>query len=188
MAYIYKIIRLKSINKFKMKFFIFFVVSFSFFAQYSDLLIDKDEIDYSLYHREVTSIYYYAKYTSDRNLIICKFGLPYVLYYFDFPYSENNKSLTTSDLYIINQNPLGYFKPEDHFYANGTNKLQQLKAELDTNVYLILDANYLVFGTWQVYQRLTPEEVASYYYMNYLNRIASCKTENGIDVPYYWVI
>jgi hypothetical protein len=188
MAYIYKIIKVKSINKFKMKFFILFVVSFSFFAQYSDLLIDKDEIDYSLYHRDVTSIYYYANYTSDRNLIICKFGLPYVLYYFDFPYSENNKTLTTSDLYIINQNPLGYFKPEDHFYPNGTNKLQQLKAELNTNVYLILDANYLVFGTWQVYQRLTPEEVASYYYMDYLNRIASCKSENGIDIPYYWVI
>ncbi len=188
MSYLYKIIKLKSIGKFKMKFFILFVVSFSFFAQYSDLLIDVDGIEYSLYHREVTSIYWYAKYTNDRNLIICEFGLPYVLYYYDFPYEENNKSLTTADIIIINQNPLGYFKPQDHFYENGTNKLQQKKAELNTDIFLILDDNYLVFGTWDVFQRLTEEEMQSYYYMKYLNRIASCKSENGIEVPYYWVI
>jgi hypothetical protein len=171
-----------------MKFFILFVVSFSFFAQYSDLLIDVDGIEYSLYHREVTSIYWYAEYTEDRNLIICEFGLPYVLYYYDFPFEENNRSLTTADIIIINQNPLGYFKPQDHFYENGTNKLQQKKAELNTDIYLILDDNYLVFGTWDVFQRLTEEEMQSYYYMNYLNRIASCKSENGIEIPYYWVI
>ena len=89
---------------------------------------------------------------------------------------------------IIIQNPLGWFKPQDHFYKNGTNKLQQKKAELNTDVYLILDDNYRVFGTWEVFQRLTEEEMQSYYYMKYLNRIASCKSENGIDVPYYWVI
>jgi len=188
MAYLYKILKLKSIDLFKMKFFILFVVSFSFFAQYSDLLIDVDGIEYSLYHREVTAVYWYSTFTDDKNFIICEFGWPYVLYYFDFPYEQNNKSLLTSDLYDFNQNPLGYFKPEDHFYENGTNKLQQLKSELETDIYLILDDNYLVFGTWEVFERLTAEEMASYYYMDYLNRIASCKSENGIDIPYYWVI
>jgi hypothetical protein len=171
-----------------MKFFILFVVSFSFFAQYSDLLIDVDGIEYSLYHREVTAVYWYAQYTDDNNFIICEFGWPYVLYYFDFPYEQNNKSLLTSDLYDFIQNPLGFFKPEDHFYENGTNKLQQLKVELNTDIYLILDDNYLVFGTWDVFERLTAEEMASYYYMDYLNRVANCKSENGIEVPYYWVI
>ena len=66
--------------------------------------------------------------------------------------------------------------------------LLRLKKELNTDIYLILDDNYLVFGTWEVFQRLTEEEMASYYYMDYLNRIASCKSENGIEVPYYWVI
>ena len=181
-------ITLKLINTPKMTFFILFTVCFSFFAQYSDLLIDVDGIEYSLYHREVTSLYWYSKYTDDRNYIICEFGIPYAIYYFDYPYEENNKSMTTSDFIEINQNPLGYFKPEDHFYENGTNKLQQLKSEKNTDVYLILDDNYLVFDTWDVFQRLTEEEMASYYYMDYLNKIASCKSETGIEVPYYWVI
>jgi hypothetical protein len=171
-----------------MRFFILFVVCFSFFAQYSDLLIDTDGIEYSLYRREVTPIYWFAHYTHDRNFVICEFGWPYVFYYYDYPYEKHNKSIFISDLIFFNQNPLGYFKPEDHFFPNGTNKLQQLKSKLNTNVYLMVDDNYLVFGTWEVFQRLTAQELASYYYMNYLNRISACKSENGVDVPYYWVI
>ena len=185
-SYVYKLLTLNSIKKIKI--FILSVVVLTFFTQFTDQLLDIDDIEYSLHRREVYSIQYYVNYTSDVNHIICEFGIPYVVFYYGYPYAENNKSIDVRDIFDYTMEPKGFFKPSDHFYANGTNKLQQLKQELNTDIYLLLDDNYLAFTGFDVYERLTEAEMASYYYMDYLNKIASCKSENGIIFPYYWVI
>jgi hypothetical protein len=184
-SYVYKLIQVSTIKKIKI--FILGVVIFTFFAQFTDQLLDIDDIEYSLHRREVYSIQYYTNYTSDSNHLICEFGIPYVVMYYEYPFDENNKSIFVKDLFSYKMEPKGFFKPSDHFYANGTNKLQALKKQLNTDVYLLLDDNYLAFSGFEVYERLTEAEMASYYYMDYLNRIASCKSENGIVFPYYWV-
>ena len=73
-------------------------------------------------------------------------------------------------------------------YLNGTNKLQQMKQSLNTDIYLILDDNYLAFSGFDVYERLSEEEMEEYYSMDYMNKVCSSKSENGIEYPYYWVI
>ncbi|MFX0032083.1 MAG: hypothetical protein ACFE9P_05395 [Candidatus Hermodarchaeota archaeon] len=189
-SYVYKLVKLKSTTKLKFKVFILAIVIFSFFAQFTDQLIDIDDIEYSLYRREVYSLNWYVNYTSQKNLVICEFGIPYVILYYDYPFNENNRSISPKDdlnNYFI-QEPKGYFKPADHFYANGTNKLQQMKENLNLEIYLILDDNYLAFSGFEVYERLSAEELAQYYNLVYLNRVISSKSENGIEFPYYWVI
>lgn len=187
-SYLYKLIKLNSITTIKIKIFILSVVIFTFFAQFSNQLFDIDDKEYSLHKREVYSLQWYSRYTSDVNFIICEFGIPYVVMYFEYPYEEHNKSILLSDLIHFKQAPKGYFKPADHFYPNGTNKLQQMKEDLNTDIYLILDDNYMAFTGFDVFERLTEEEMEEYYSMDYMNKICSSKSENGIEFPYYWVI
>jgi len=189
-SYIYKLIKLKLTTKLKFKVFILSIVIFSFFAQFTDQLIDIDDIEYSLHRREVYSLNWYVNYTAQKNFVICEFGIPYVILYYDYPFNENNKTISPKDdlNYYFIQEPKGYFKPADHFYANGTNKLQQMKENLNLEVYLILDDNYLAFTGFEGYERLSAEEMAQYYNMVYLNKVISSKSENGIEFPYYWVI
>jgi hypothetical protein len=185
-SYLYKLIKLKS--TIKIKIFILSVVIFTFFSQFSNQLFDVDDKEYSLHKREVLSLQWYSRYTSDVNFIICEFGIPYVVMYFEYPYEEHNKSILVSGLIDFKQEPKGYFKPADHLYPNGTNKLQQMKEYLNTDIYLILDDNYMAFTGFDVFERLTEEEMEEYYSMDYLNKICSSKSENGIEFPYYWVI
>ncbi|MFX1233712.1 MAG: hypothetical protein ACFFBY_04045 [Promethearchaeota archaeon] len=187
-SYLYKLFKLKSISKLRIKVFILSVIIFMFIAQFSDQLLDIDDQEYSLHRREVYSLQWYSNFTDDRNFLICEFGIPYVVMYYKYPFDAQNKSLLVRDLLDFIQEPKGYFKPSDHFYANGTNKLQQMKQSLNTNIYLILDDNYLAFSGFDVYERLTAEEMEAYYNMNYLNKICSSKSESGIIFPYYWVI
>lgn len=189
-SYLYKLIKLNLTNSFKFKAFILIVVIFTLFAKYTDQILDIDDINYSLHKREVYALNWYTNYTSQQNFVICEFGIPYVILYFQYPFDEHNKSLSPKyDLnhYFI-QEPKGYFKPSDHFYANGTNKLQQLKKNLNMDVYLILDNTYLAFSGFDVYERLSPGEMAQYYNMVYLNKVISSKSANGKEFPFYWVI
>ncbi|MFX1498706.1 MAG: hypothetical protein ACFFBH_14375 [Promethearchaeota archaeon] len=187
-SYLFKLLKLKRITKIKIKVFILGVVIFMFISQFTDQLWDIDDQRYSLNKREVYSLQWYSNYTSEKNFLICEFGIPYVVMYYKYPYDAHNKSILVNSFLDFIQEPKGYFKPSDHFYANGTNKLQQMKQSLNTDIYLLLDANYLAFSGFEVYERLSPAEVQAYYNMNYLDRVCSSKSVNGIDFPYYWVI
>ncbi|MFX0057740.1 MAG: hypothetical protein ACFE8J_05520, partial [Candidatus Heimdallarchaeota archaeon] len=187
-SYIYKLLNKKLVKFNRVKIVTFMTILFMLFAQFSDQLLDIDDIEYSLHRREVTAVKWYSNFTFENNLIICEFGIPYVLYYYDYPFEMNNKSLTYYDLYEVIMKPRGYFKPADHFYENGTNKLQDMKKRISRNIYLILDDNYLAFSGFEVYERLTKEEMNQYYNMIYLNRVFISKSETGIEVPFYWVI
>ncbi|MFX1557162.1 MAG: hypothetical protein ACFFC9_07905, partial [Promethearchaeota archaeon] len=187
-SYVYKLLKIRPLNIRKIKILILTIVIFMFFSQFSDQLLDIDDREYSLYNREVTAVQWYANYTSDVNFIICEFGWPYVLMYYDYPYEKGNASIQINEIFTFWQDPKGFFKPSDHIYENGTNKLQQLKVSKATDIYLILDDNYLTLQQWTIYERLTPQEMEQYYNMTYLNKILISRSETGIEVPYYWVI
>jgi len=187
-SYIYKLLESKSININKIKLITLATIVVMLFAQFSDQLLDIDDIEYSLHNREVTAVQWYSDYTSGVNLVICEFGWPYVLYYYDYPFEENNKSLLYYDLYDVIMKPKGYFKPADHFNENGTNILQEMKKNRNSNIYLVLDDNYLAFSGFDIYERLTEAEMLEYYRMDYLNKIFVSKSKDGIEVPYFWVI
>ena len=111
-----------------------------------------------------------------------------MFYYYDYPYDENDKDLDGRDTHYfkdVQDNEL--FDPDEHI-DNGTNKLQELKEEYETDVIITLDDQYYLNKEWATYGYVSKEEQEEYYEMEYLNRIYSAKSENGEENAYYWVI
>ena len=52
----------------------------------------------------------------------------------------------------------------------------------------VFENDYVIDRGFELFGRLTPEETERYHNLHYLNKICSSKTENGIEVPLYWVI
>jgi len=186
LSYVYKLIKIGKIKKLQIKIFFLFFVSFSATASYLELFSSIDF--FSINNNELTAVHWYLQNSDDRNLLVVEFGWYPVFFYFDYPYEEKNSSLpiaTTQDFITFNNILI---VPDNHFYDNGTNILQELKEHRNMDVYILLTKNYLTTGQMEFYGELTEEQYESYYSLNYLNRIFSVKKENGESLPYYWVI
>ena len=186
-SYLYKITRLKSINTVKTKVFLLFFVIFSFFAHFYDELADVDAIEYSLFQREVHSIQWISKFTSEKNVISTEFGIDYVFTFHEYSF-ESSQMLDSQFHYFI---PIwaDLFPPENHFNeTTGKNILQEIKNEYDTNFFLIPDDDYLALREGVIIGRLNQTQLAAYYNLNYLNKVFSSKSVYGEEVPYYWII
>ena len=186
LSYVYKIIKTGKIKKLQIKLFFLFFVSFSATASYLELFSSIDF--FSINNNELTAVQWYLQNSDDRNLLVLEFGWNPVFLYYDYPYEEKNSSLpmTTTQDFITFNNIL--IVPDNHFYENGTNVLQELKEHRNMDIYILLTKNYLTTGEMEFFGELTEEQYDSYYSLNYLNRIFSVKKENGESLPYYWVI
>ena len=188
-AYVYKLINLKKIGTSKVKFFLISLVVFSFFASFYDQLTDLDDLNYSFQRREVYSATWLSEHTNDKNVIITEFGGNKIFFYFDYPFHENNEMLRGEDIHYFMLNVENFFPPDTHINdITGENILQALKEQYGTNVYIILDDVFELMNSWEVFGRLSKDEMDEYYNLPYLNKISSTKSESGIIVPYYWVI
>jgi len=186
LSYVYKLIKTGKIKKLQIKLFFLFFVSFSATASYLELFSSLDF--FSINNNELTAVQWYLQNSDDRNLLVLEFGWNPVFLYYDYPYEEKNSSLpiaTTQDFMTFNNILI---VPDNHFYDNGTNILQELKEHKNMDVYILLTKNYLTTGEMEFFGELTEEQYESYYSLNYLNRIFSVKKENGESLPYYWVI
>jgi len=186
LSYVYKLIKTGKIKKLQIKLFFLFFVSFSATASYLELFSSIDF--FSINNNELTAVQWYLQNSEDRNLLVLEFGWNPVFLYYDYPYEEKNSSLsmTTTQDFITFNNIL--IVPDNHFYENGTNILQELKEHRNMDVYILLTKNYLTTGEMEFFGELTEEQYESYYSLTYLNRIFSVKKENGESLPYYWVI
>jgi len=186
LSYVYKLIKTGKIKKLQIKLFFLFFVSFSATASYLELFSSIDF--FSINNNELTAVQWYLQNSDDRNLLVLEFGWNPVFLYYDYPYEEKNSSLsmTTTQDFITFNNIL--IVPDNHFYENGTNILQELKEHRNMDVYILLTKNYLTTGEMEFFGELTEEQYESYYSLTYLNRIFSVKKENGESLPYYWVI
>ena len=112
-----------------------------------------------------------------------------VFYYFDYPFHEKDEMLRGEDIHYFILNVEDYFPPDTHVNEmTGENFLQALKKQYGTNVYIILDEVFELMNSWEVFGRLSKDEMDEYYNLDYLNKISSTKSEYGVMVPYYWVI
>ena len=80
------------------------------------------------------------------------------------------------------------FDPDKHIDSNGTNRLQELKEDKETDVIITLDDQYYLNKEWETYGYVSAEEMEEYYELEYLNRIYSAKSPDGEENAYYWVI
>ena len=186
LSYVYKLIKTGKIKKLQIKIFFLFFVSFSATTSYLELFSSIDF--FSINNNELTAVQWYLQNSDDRNLLVLEFGWNPVFLYYDYPYEEKNSSLpiaTTQDFITFNNILI---VPDNHFYDNGTNILQELKEHRKMDVYILLTKNYLTTGEMEFFGELTEEQYESYYSLTYLNRIFSVKKENGESLPYYWVI
>jgi len=185
-SYIYKLIKMKSISNVRTKFFIFFIIGF---ALCTSFFHEHESAPYvSMNARQVGGAQWYSEHTDDKNVIVTEFGFNYMFYYYDYPYEENDRDLDGRDIHYfkdVQDNEL--FDPDKHI-DNGTNKLQELKEEYETDVIITLDDQYYLNKEWATYGYVSRAEQEEYYEMKYLNRIYSAKSEDGEENAYYWVI
>jgi hypothetical protein len=187
-SYVYKTIKTKSIMTVKVSMFLIGVTILSLFAHFYDELVDTDFNEYNLKNREVYSVQWLSDYTFDKNIIIGEFGWSYIFVYYDYPFNEKNQSLRSYDIHYFISISQEFFHPSNHLNGSGVNLLRQLKRDLSSDVFIILDDTYLSLSGTGGIGRLTESEMEQYYNLNYLNKIMSSKSEYGEKIPYYWVI
>ncbi|MEE9378718.1 MAG: hypothetical protein V3V33_11870 [Candidatus Lokiarchaeia archaeon] len=185
LSYLYKIIKTNSFHKRKFKFFLIFIVVFSICTSYSYDLATINHFD--LKEREVRSIQWYSNYSSNGKIIISNFGWHGIFLYYDYPYEEKNKNLSLVSTHYFFMIEDQFLHPNLHI-SNDSNILKNWKSFLNTEVILVIPEDYYLPFSWRFFDQLSEEEIDVYYNLDYLNRIFSAKTENGEDLPYYWVI
>lgn len=185
-SYIYKLIKIGSIRAIKIKIIILFIICFSLFSTYFYESIAFEV--FNLKKRDVSNIRWYSRYTSDRNIIISEFGWKHVFKYYDYPFDNRSEALLYNETDFFLKFDIDLFPPENHIDENGTNILQELKKEYNTDVYITFDGIYIINKGFELFGQLTDEQEAIYYSLDYLNKICSSMTENGEETPTYWVI
>ena len=184
-SYVYSLIKTNSVQKLKIKAFMIFLTIFSLMATYFELYSSVEF--YSLKRREVSTIQWYSNFSSDQNVIIAEFGWSSIFIYYSYPFDEDNATLPLNSVIDFHSASNNYLNPQFHIY-NGTNLLTDLKVNSSKDVFLIVSNNYLLVSGFELFGKLTNEEIEMYYSLPYLNRICVSKSENGESTPYYWVI
>ena len=57
-----------------------------------------------------------------------------------------------------------------------------------TDVYIMFSDTYIINKGFELFGKLSHEELETYYSLDYLDKICSSKTEGGWETPIFWVI
>jgi hypothetical protein len=184
-SYIYKLLRLGTLNKFKNQFFLLFILVISLFSGL--LITTRSFFDLSsLQEKDIGSIKWYANFSDNKSVIITELGWYYAFIYFNYPYDSSQGSIPLVDLDYVEFADPKWLDPANHIDQNGDNILKKLKeSHNNTDVILILTNHY---WAWTFFDNLPRAKIDAYYNLTYLNRIFSIKSENGDNKPFYWVI
>ena len=187
-SYIYKVIKLGRIGTLRMKFVILSVIIFSLFATY---FYESASFEvFTVKRRDTSLIQWNTNYSSDKNVIITEFGWSYVFTYYDYPFDDKGAAIIyrDEDYFIFLRHEIDLFPPSNHFDENGTNVLKEIKETEGTDVFLLFSDEYIVNKGFELFGRLSDEELEEYYSLIYLNKICSSRTEMGNELPLFWVI
>ena len=185
-SYFQKLKKLGGRNETKSIILMISIVLFSLVTSFANISVSMEI--YSLKNREVSTIQWYSNCTTEINTIIGENGWEHVFVYYNYPFDNQSYDLSFKEIhnYIYANDDLMH--PIKHVLSNGTNILTEMKKDTETDIYLLLSDFYLISSGSSIYGELSPEEIEQYYNLNYLNRIFSAKSENGEDMPIYWVI
>lgn len=183
-AYLYRLIRERSIHKMRYKTFLMFVIVFSLFTT-----LFEQEINYknfSVQKRDASLFNWYSVYTTKKNIIIIEYGWDYAFAYYNYPFEGNSPDdfWTTHQIFILINSTLIF--PSNHFDENNENILYELrKFYNNTEVYLILSKNYLSNTEIAFFGELSYEDIESYYSLNYFSKIFSSKSSDNQETSIF---
>ncbi len=185
-AYFHKLIQINKIDRRRIKLFFIIFISFSLISSYIHEFAIVDEV--SLKKQEVSTFKWFSNNNDKKSVIITEFGFNNIFIYYDYPYDNNNFSLSSEEIHVFIKHYLNLFPPGNHINETGHNILQELKKQYNSDVYITLDDFYYMNTGFEVYNHLTQGEVGRYYNLSYVNKIFTVKKEYGQEDPLYWVI
>jgi len=185
-SYFQKLIKLGGRNETKSAILVSLIVVFSLFASIIDINVSREI--YTLKKREISTIQWYSTYSSEVSTVVGQNGWEHVFVYYNYPFDNLSYDLSFKEIHNFIPANDDLMHPDNHVLSNGTNLLSKMKKKTNMNIYLLLPDNYLLSSGSSFFGQLTPEEIEHYYNLNYLNRIFSAKSENGEEMPIYWVI
>ncbi|MFX1500603.1 MAG: hypothetical protein ACFFDH_06525 [Promethearchaeota archaeon] len=186
LAYIYKLIKLNSFRTFQKKFIFLFIIIFSLFATY--FYESKSFEIFTLKEREISSIQWYSNRTTNKNVIITEVGWSHVFKYYDYLYGNNSEPLPYDQNFYFLKYETDLFPPSNHYNKSGINILKEIKSKYNTDVFILFADDYIINKGFDLFGHLSEEVREKYYSLNYLNKICVSSTEEGIEIPFYWVI
>ncbi len=185
-SYFQKLMKLGGRNEAKSIVLMVLIVSFSLFASFININISLGI--YTLKKREISTIQWYSNYTTEINTIIGENGWDHVFVYYNYPFDNQSYDLSFKEIHNFISANDDLMHPINHILSNGTNILTEMKKDTEKDIFLLLSDYYLLPSGSSLFGELIPEEIEQYYNLNYLNRIFSAKSENGEEMPIYWVI
>lgn len=186
LAYVYKLIKLNSFRTFQKKFLILFIILFSLLTTYFYEL--KSFEVFTLKEREISCIQWYSNKTSNKNVIITEVGWSNVFIYFNYFYGNNTKPLPYDQNFYFLKSEIDLFPPSNHYNQSGLNILEEIKSKYNTDVFILFADDYIINKGFDLFGSLSGEDREEYYSLNYLNRICISSTEDGREIPLFWVI
>ncbi len=186
-AYIYKLIKFGNIKELSKKLFILIIILYSLIGTFFHDLLNMQF--FAIQPNEANLIENYSEYNNNRDVIFCQFGWSYVFIYYDYPYGDGNENLRAYQIHNFSASILDLYPPSNHFDENGNNILQRIKSENNnSDVFLIFRNQYIHYRDFEIFRYLSEDEIEEYYTLTYLNKVFSSRTENGEEIPLYWVI
>ncbi|MFX1363514.1 MAG: hypothetical protein ACFFCE_10875 [Promethearchaeota archaeon] len=186
LAYIYKLIKLNSFRTFQKKFVFLFIILFSLFVSY--FYESKSFEIFILKDREISSIQWYSNRTNNKNVIITEVGWSHVFRYYDYLYGNNSEPLPYDQNFYFLKSKIDLFPPNNHYNESEVNILEYIKGKYNTDVFILFADDYIINRGFDLFGHLSEEEREQYYSLNYLNKICVSSTEEGREIPLYWVI
>lgn len=185
-SYIHKIIKLRKIGTPRMKFILLFIITFSLFSNY---FYESASFEiFNVKRREISPIQWFSNNTSNEGAIITEFGWNHIFRYFNYHFNEGEETLLKNEKLNFIKYKIDLFPPQNHINESGVNILKEIKNSYKIDVYLIFDGEYIINRDFDLFGKLSNEELEEYHNLPYLNKICSSKTKSGVETPLYWVI
>ena len=185
-SYIYKLIKLNSMRTFQKKFIVLFIVIFSLFTTY---FYESKAFDvFTIKEREINPIQWYSNRTSNKNVIITEVGWSHAFKYYGYLFDNTSEALHYDENFYFLKYDIDLFPPSNHYNESGVNILKEIKEIHDTDVFILFADEYIINKGFDLFGRLNEDELEEYYTLDYLNKICVSSTEDGREIPLYWVI
>jgi len=185
-SYIYKLIKMNAIRTFQKKFVVLFIIIFSLFTTY--FYESKAFEVFTIKEREISPIQWYSNKTSNKNVIITEVGWSHVFKYYGYLFNNKAETLHYDENFYFLKYNIDLFPPSNHYNESGVNVLKEIKKNYDTDVFILFADDYIINKGFDLFGRLSEDELEEYYSLDYLNKICVSSTKDGKELPLYWVI
>ncbi|MHA2126194.1 MAG: hypothetical protein ACW99E_12905 [Promethearchaeota archaeon] len=185
-SYIHKMIKIRKLETPRMKSILLFIITFSLLSNYF-----YESASFEIFYvkrRDINPIQWYSINTVNESLIIAEFGWNHIFRYYNYPFDEGGENLLNTERIYFIKYKVDLFSPQNHINESSVNVLKEIKNSYKMDVYLMFAGEYIINKGFDLFGKLSDEQLEEYYNLPYLNKICSSKTKSGAETPLYWVI